>query len=393
MKILHVLLSLAPRRGGPVSVVKALACAQAAAGHQVTIATTNEDYPSGILCPPGESTLCDGQVKVHFFRINARPIKLSLALARYLQARLKQFDLLHVHGLYRFPSTYAAYSARQQKVPYVIMPHGSLDPYLYHKSSVSTGLKRLYERWFDFPNLNAAGAIHYTAEDERRLVAPLGLRAPSFVVPNGIDWAPFEHLPPRGAFRAQHALGDAPVVLFLGRLHYKKGLDILIPAFAQVREALPDARLAIVGPSNDAYGDQVRGWVREQRLESAVVFVDFLSGADVVQAYVDADVFALPSYTENFGMTVVEAMACTCPVVISRHVNIHQEVAADGAGLVTDCDAGQVASAILDLLHDPERRQRMGEHGRRSARERYAWPQIVEQLTEEYRGVIDRQTH
>lgn len=391
MRILHVLSSLAPRRGGPVTVVKQLAAEQDACGHRVTIATTNDDYPRGVLRPTGTDYLDNTQVVVHYFGTLISPLKLSLSFAQFLGSNIDGFDIAHIHGFYRFPSTYAASLCRKRGIPYVIQTHGALDPYLYDKSSVSIFIKRLYERLFDFPNLNGAGAIHFTAEEERTLVKPLNFQAPTFVVPNGIDWRPYEQLPPQGGFRAARSIGDAPLVLFLGRLHHKKGLDLLIPAFAQVRQAFPHARLAIVGPANDDYGDRVRGWVRERALESAVVFVDFLSGPDLVQAYVDADVFVLPSYTENFGMTVVESMACALPVVISRHVNIHHEVAAEGAGLVTECAVDEVAQAILTLLHDPDRSRQMGENGRRAARERYPWPKIVDQLTGEYRQVIARQ--
>ncbi|WP_295404159.1 glycosyltransferase [uncultured Thiocystis sp.] len=390
MNILHVITTLSPRYGGPTTVLKALARQQVQAGLNVTICTTNADHPKGILdVPPNVPILEDG-VTTWYFSVDFHPLVVSRSLWHWARRSLHTFDLVHIHGLYRFPLTYCARLARKQGIPYVISPHGALDPYLYARSTASLGLKRLYERWFDLPNLHGAGAIHYTAEDERRLAAFLQLRAPSFVVPNGIDWAPFDQLPPRGAFRQAMSIGDAPLVLFLGRLHHKKGLDILVPAFDQVRRSLPHARLAIVGPANDDYGDQVRAWVRERGLEQAVVFVEFLTGIELVQAYVDADVFVLPSYTENFGMTVVESMACALPVIISRHVNIHHEVTEEGAGLVTECDADEVARAILELLNDPERRQRLGENGRRAAQSRYTWPRIVDLLSEEYRRVIER---
>lgn len=133
-------------------------------------------------------------------------------------AHLREYDIAHIHGLYRFPPTYAAWQARKQGVPYIIQPHGSLDSFMYARSSLSVPLKRLYECWFDFPNLHAAGAIHYTAEDERERAAFLKLRAPSFVVAIGVEWQRFENLPSRGAFRSAHKLGDALLVLFLGRL-------------------------------------------------------------------------------------------------------------------------------------------------------------------------------
>ena len=175
-----------------------------------------------------------------------------------------------------------------------------------------------------------------------------------------------------------------------GRIHSVKGLDLLVPAFDMVRRNLPDARLVIAGPENDDYGRKVHRWVQERGLDAAVYFAGPLHGSDVIQAYVDADVFALPSYTENFGMTVAEAMACALPVVTSEYVNINAEVSGAGAGLVTHCDANDLASALEALLRDADRRHAMGDAGRRLVQERYTWPAIVEALTAEYRKVINR---
>ena len=383
--------TLSPRYGGPVSVLMALAEAQQQVGHEVTIATTNADHPRGVLRKPGWGVLERGSVSVLYAPVQFAPLRVSLQLAVYLHTTIAAYDIVHIHGLYRFPSTYAGWQARRRGVPYVMRPHGALDPYLFVRSSMGrVGLKRFYERWFDFPILHAASAIHYTAEEERERASFLNLRAPSFVVPNGLDWARYCDLPSRGALRALWGLGDGPLVLFLGRLHFKKGLDLLIPAFDALRKRIPDAQVAIVGPENDDYGKRVRGWVRERGLDACVHFVGSLEGQDVVQAYVDADVFVLPSYTENFGMTVAEAMACALPVVISDQVNIHAEVASAGAGLVTRCDADEVAQALEALLLDADRRSAMGEAGRRLVQERYTWPAIVEALTREYEAVIAR---
>lgn len=391
LRVLHVLETLSPRYGGPVSVLLALAGAQLQVGHEVTILTTNADHPRGVLREPGWDAMAQGAVPVYYAPVQFAPLRFSRQLAAYLKRAVAQFDIVHVHGLYRFPPTYAAWQARRQGVPYVVTPHGAIDPYLYSKSSAgSVRFKRLYERWFDLPNLHAAGAIHYTADEERERASFLRIKAPSFVVPVGLDWARYQELPTRGALRARWGQGEAPVVLFLGRLHFKKGLDLLIPAFDALRRRVPDAQLVIAGPENDDYGQKVRGWVRERGLEAVVHFVGPLHGADVVQAYVDADVFALPSYTENFGMTVAEAMACALPVVISDQVNIHAEVSGAGAGLVTACDAGEVTAALEQLLRDADRRRAMGAAGRHLVQERFTWPAIVEQLTAEYEKVIDR---
>ncbi|MDT5019021.1 MAG: hypothetical protein QOD39_5181 [Mycobacterium sp.] len=391
MRILHVLETLSPRYGGPAVLLPQLAKAQTTAGHEVVIATTTADHPRGIYHEPGWDTLADGTVKVFYASVDFAPLLVTRSLATYLRRNIAEFDLVNVHGLYRFPTTYAASLARRRGVPYVVIPHGSLDPYLYEKSTTGKlRLKRLYERMFTMPNLQAANAIHYTAEEERERVAFLNLQAPSFVVPNGLDWEPYRVLPPRGALRSRWGLGEAPVVLFLGRLHVKKGLDLLIPAFDKVRRNEPDAQLVIAGPENDDYGKSVRGWVTERGLDSITHFVGTLHGPDVRQAYVDADVFALPSYTENFGVAVAEAMACACPVVISDQVNIHAAISSAGAGLVTRCDIEETAEALQTLLRDAGRRVDMGRAGRQLVQERYVWPAIVDALTKEYEAAIER---
>ncbi len=390
MRTLHVIQGISRRLGGPQTVLFDLAAAQLSAGFQVEVATTNIEVPTGVLEVPTDRPVDVEGIRFHYFPTEFRPLLFSRQLRSYIDRTIAAFDIVHIHGLYRFPVTYTAYRARHAGVPFVIQPHGALDPHLYAQSSRSLFLKRLYERLFDFPNLNAASAIHYTAEEERDRAAPLKLRAPSFVVPNAVDWERYRTLPPRGALRNRWGLADAPLVLFLGRLHFKKGLDLLIPAFDTLRQNVPDVQLVIAGPENDDYGLKVRAWVRERGLDRAVHFVGPLSGPDVVQAYVDADVFVLPSYTENFGMTVAEAMACALPVVISDQVNIHAEVARAGAGVVTRCDAGEIAEALRALLGDAERRHAMGHAGRHLVQERYTWPTVVAALTREYEAAIAR---
>ena len=390
MKILHVVSTMDPVSGGPTRVLADLVRYQHSVGHALAICTTDRGNPTSRRMDKSAFAPLLNAAELYCFATEVPPLLVSSRMGAWLRKNIRRYDIDHIHGLYRFPPTYAAYQARKQGVPYIIRPHGTLDPYLYTKSSRSVWLKRLYERWFDIPNLHGAGAVHYTAEDERQRAAFLGLRAPSFIIPNGIDWNRYTQLPTRGAFRAALGLGDAPLVLFLGRLHPKKGLDLLIPAFEMIRRRIADAQLAIVGPENDRFGQQVRAWVAERGLTEAVHFIGHLDGADVIQAYVDADVFVLPSYTENFGMTVVEAMACALPVVISDQVNIHAEVAQSGAGLVTRCDAAEVAGTVAEILKDPDRSIAMGQAGRSAAQMQYSWPGIVATLSQEYEQVIQR---
>ena len=391
MRVLHVITAIAPASGGPTSVLRDLTAAQASAGLQVAVCTSDRDDPSSHVLDAGilrQSLVTE--VDLQIFACDWSDPVLSLAMRRWLYAHIAEYDVVHVHGLYRFPPTYAAWLARKRGVPVIIRPHGNLDPFAYRQSSRSLLLKRLWERWFDLPNLHGASAVHYTSEDERARASFLMLRAPSFVVPNALDWARFATLPARGTFRAQLGIGEVPLVLFLSRINFKKGLDLLVPAFARVRARYPDAVLAIVGPDNEGYGTKVHGWVAEHRLQDSVRFVEHLEGEAVLQAYVDADVFALPSYTENFGMVVAESLACGTPVVISDQVNIHGEVAAAGAGLVTRCDAGDVTEALCVLLGDAPRRRVMGTAGRALVQRKWTFDVVAGQLTAEYEKVIAR---
>jgi len=151
VRILHVQETLSSRYGGPARLLPQLADAQQRAGLEVAIATTNADYPGGVYHAPGETILDESKVRVRYCSVALRPLKFSVGLAFYLRKTISTFDIVHIHGLYRFPPTYAAWLARKRRVPYIIRPHGSLDPFMYGKSSRSVPLKRLYERWFDFP--------------------------------------------------------------------------------------------------------------------------------------------------------------------------------------------------------------------------------------------------
>lgn len=390
MKVLHVINTLAPRAGGPTVVLQSLAQNQAKAGFDVTICTTNADYPSGLLKYPTLQPVQDRRVTVWYFPIQFMPLLFSFQLKKWLDKSITSFDVVHIHGLYRFPVSYAAWLSSKACVPYVIRPHGALDPFLYHQSRHNLLLKRLYEKLFDFPNLNRASMIHYTATDEAARAAYLNLRAPTTILPNGLDWEGYEDLPVRGSFRNRIGVSkDTPLLLFLGRINFKKGLDLLVPAFAKLICSIPEAHLAIVGPDNEGLGRDVRRWCYDHRIDEQVSFVDHILQNQVREAYVDSDVFVLPSYSENFGMTVAEAMACGCPVVISDQVNIWREVEQAGAGRVVGLEVDAIAAAIGAVLKDKDAARKMGAAGRALVQCRYSWPAIVVELTKVYELLVD----
>lgn len=392
MNILHIIPTMAPRYGGPVSALSGLAKAQAAIGHSVTIATTNRDYPKGELRPLGPRLLQGSDVEIRYFSCEMVPYLFSYGLACFLRSHIRDFDIVHIWTLYRYPTAIASHLARRYNIPHVLRPCGALEPPLRKTSAIGPRLKLLYEWGIEWGNLKGASAINAVTTTEAANLPSFIPREKTFTLGNGVDWDLYEALPARGTFRANHGLGDGPLVLFLGRISFVKGLDLLIPAFDTLSREIPDVKLAIVGPENDDYGQKVRGWIAERRLNDKIHFVAHLEGEAVLQSYVDADVFVLPSYTENFGMSVVEAMACGTPVVISDQVNIHTEVSRAGAGLITRCDASEVSKGLTDLFQDASRRKTMGAAGRRLVKASFTWQTIVNRLSAEYELVIAR-TH
>lgn len=388
MKILHVISTLSPRFGGPSAAVSDLARHQALAGLNVTIFTTNSEYPRGTLnVPVNRPCMVDG-VRCFYFSVQYQPLQFSLPMAFMLKKVLNTFDVVHIHGLYRFPVSYAALLSRIHRRPYIIRPHGSLDPFLYKQSSKSLFAKRIYEKLFDLPNLNAADAIHFSSAKEKSKTAFLALRAPARVVSGGIDLRRFDQLPAAGKMRKRLGLKNQSMILFLGRINFKKGLDLLVKAFSKVSAHMSNAVLVIAGPDNDGYAEVVSKMIAKSNLADKVIWQEMLNRKEVLEAYVDADVFVLPSYSENFGIAVVEAMACGLPVVVSNQVDIWTEVSESGAGIVTELDSHQIAESILAILADRSFALNLGDNGRKLAENRFSYDRISMDVTLMYKEVI-----
>ncbi|MBI3506773.1 MAG: glycosyltransferase [Proteobacteria bacterium] len=356
-----------------------MARAVAARGHSVAIYTTDRDMtPAERAAPPP----ADGVERHVFAQGFPALFATSRDLAHALDEAIPQADIVHIHSLYLFHVWYAARVCRRHGVPYILRPHGTLDPFLWKRHRVR---KKLLELAFQDRVIAGAAALHYTAEEEMRLAAPYVHGAKGVVVPNGLDMAEFAILPPKGAFIAAHPeLAGTKPVLFLSRINFKKGLDVLIPAFAKALAAEPALRLVIAGP-DDGYKATAEGFARDAGVADRIVWTGMLAGEAKRAAFVDCALFALPSWSENFGIAIVEAMACGAPVVISDRVNIWREIAGAGAGLVSPPETDSVAAHILLLAADTNRAARMGSAGRKLVESRYDWGRIAVDLERVYR--------
>jgi glycosyltransferase involved in cell wall biosynthesis len=380
LNILHVIASLAQETGGPAKAVLEMAEAVAKRGHRVTVFST--DF-GGV--PDGLDRLEAAGVDVRIFPVQApRLWKRSPQMAAALGHVIPEMDAVHIHSLYLYHDWVAGSLCRRHGVPYIVRPHGSLDPFLYRRHRLR---KSVMDMWFQSGMLRDAAAVHFTTEEECRLAGPYIFGAPGRVVANGVNFADYAEAPPKGSFRADYPiLADGRIVLFLGRLNFKKGLDVLIPAFAQAAREADDLRLVLAGPDDGMEG-RARAWVREHGIADKTVFTGMLTGTEILEAYADADIFALPSYSENFGIAVVEAMASGVPVLVSDKVNIWREVVKAGAGFAAPPETEAFAGLIRIAAGAKSDLAAMGEAARQLARRRFDWSEIGGSLEELYRTV------
>jgi glycosyltransferase involved in cell wall biosynthesis len=387
MKILHVIAHLAPRYGGPSKACWEMARAVAQLGHEVSIYATNQDGP-GELAVPLDKPVWREDVEIRYFPIQPpRFWGTSLPLALALRHKIPASDLVHIHSLYFFHSLVAGHYCRQNAIPYLVRPHGTLDPFIYRRHRWR---KRLVELLFENRNIRRAAALHFTTAEEQELAAPHTFDTPGLVVPLGISADEFAVMSEPGSFKRRHPeIGDQRIILFFGRVNFKKGLDILAKAFGAVARRRQDVHLVIAGPDNEGWGARVRTWLSEEGVLGRTTFTGMLLGPDKLAVLRDASMFVLPSYTENFGLAVIEAMAAGLPIIISDKVNIWREVESAGAGKVIPCEAAALADQILNLLADSDAAVGMGQKGKALVKDRFQWPRIGRSLAEAYGRIID----
>lgn len=384
MKILHVIADLKPKSGGPAKAVVDICRALASEGHEVTIFTTNLADEGIMNVSVNQPIPKDGFTIVYFPTFGPRNNPISAQMARALDSHVKDFDIVETHGLYLFTTAAAAFYCRKHRVPYIMRPFGTLDPFVRHRGAAK---KAIYTWLIERKNWDCAAAIHYTAQDEMDLAHyDMRIKAPGMVVPLGLELSQYASLPPFGKLRERYPqLKDKFVILFLGRIHQKKGMDLLAKAFGELVQKRDDVRLVIAGPDDAGYKKQVEQILGAYGALDKTVFTGMLYGEDKLAAFVDSDVFVLSSYSENFGIALVEAMACGLPVITSNKVNIWREVADANAGEVINCDVSELEEAIVKTLSNSELRRMYGTNGKKLVIEKFNWGAIADQLVADYR--------
>jgi glycosyltransferase involved in cell wall biosynthesis len=384
LKVLHVIPAVASCYGGASHAALTMCSALQSQGIEILIATTNADGSGELPAPLGEQTLFQDIPTIFFTRQWSEALKYSRPLAKWLDDNVKNFDLVHIHAIFSHACIAAARACKKHRVPYIVRPLGALDPWSLKQKSVR---KRLFWNLGVKQMLAGATNIHYTTADERRLAETgLGLSR-GVVIPEGVDLSFTERAPTFDTRPPQ--IGHAPYVLALSRIHPKKGFELLIESFAMLKKqaGFSDWRLVFAGDGEAEYVNQLKDLARQRGLNGDAQFIGWLDGDQKYAALKGASLLAMPSYQENFGLSLVEAMAYSVPVLVSPHVNLAPDIEESCAGWVADLNKEKLAVALAEALGNVKERERRGVKARALA-QNFSALLMAQRLQKLYRSLV-----
>lgn len=380
MRLLHVVPSYLPavRYGGPIVSVHALCAALVRRGHDVHVFTTNVDGDANSEVPLDRSVLMDG-VNVHYFPVSRlRRLYHSPKMAVALASELKSFDLVHLHSVFLWPTWAAAHAARKYHVPYVISPRGMLVKELISRRS--PWIKAFWIALIEKNNLRHAAGIHSTSKIETEEMLALGfeLKSRPFEISNGVALPTLNE-----ANLKQDA--NAPFVLALGRISWKKRLDISMEAVARVL----GLNFIIAGPDDENLQVELLEKARQLGISDRVKFAGAVSGTEKQRLLETALALIITSVSENFGNVVLESMAAARPVLCVPQVGAAEIIAEANAGAVVLADVAPLADTLNAWLETPELANQLGQNGRRWVEAHYSWDTIAAMMESSCRTILD----
>ena len=357
MKVLHVIPSVAANSGGPAQAIFSMCRALKSNDIDVLLATTD----AGMSDPPVRETVVsyNGVSAIFFPSQLGQSFKFSKPMSKWLNASVPQFDLVHIHAVFNHACVAAARACLAHRVPYIIRPLGTLEPWSLKQKRFR---KSVFWHLQGEQMLRGAAAVHYTTAAEQRSVEERFGLTNGIVIPLAIE-AEGDRVPANGDLsKVVSELNGNPYVLVLSRLHHKKGLDVLIDAFLEVTAdaALEKWRLLIAGDGEPEYVRVLRSKVQGSDAGQGILFTGWVTGEEKWKVLRSASLLALPSYQENFGLCVLEALTCGVPVVVSPHVNLADDIESAKAGWVSDVETDRLATVLRGALGDHEDRRRRG---------------------------------
>lgn len=357
-------------------------------GVSVDVATTDDGGPGGRLDVPRAQRIERDGYGLYYFRKQTEFYKVSLPFRGWVRRHVSDYDLLHIHALFSHTSIAAARAARHAGVPYVVRPLGVLNRWgMENRRRV---LKSLSFRFIEQPVLRHAASIHYTSRAEQLEAEACGVRAFATILPLGIDVLPYasEVSPERFYARFPQAK-DRDIVLFLSRVDAKKGVDLLLAAFARLHLKFPKCLLVIAGSGEAEYVQSLRRQAEILGIDGQVVWAGFLGGHEKLAAFAAASVFTLPSHSENFGIALVEALAAGLACVTTPGVAVSEDMSEWDAGLIVPCDVLSLAQGLERILADAALGRRLGVNARRLAKDRFSMETMGRGLHALYQHLLD----
>ncbi len=307
----------------------------------------------------------------------------SLKYLFFLIKNIKNYDLIHFSGTWNFPIIFGPIIARIFNKPYIVTPHGTL--YKGTFDGKSAIIKKIHYKLFVKKNLQKASAIHFTTKDEKEKVENfLKINMKSKVIPYGIDFVDKE-LNLEMYKRKYNIPNNKKIILFLGRINWIKGLDILIQGFSKILEKRDDCLLLCVGPDDENYSSELKKYI----VNKNIIFTGMVSGDDKIAMYKMGNIFILPSYSENFGMTVIEAANFNLPIIISNKVGLHNEISENNAGIVIDTTIDAIINSIIMLLDDEKLSKTISSNALKMVNEKFTREESGKQFIEMYKEIIN----
>ena len=387
MNVLQVIPSVAAVHGGPSLAVLSIEKALTARGCLVTTVTTDDGGPGILLAGDDLPAPPAGVQRVHF-RKRTEFYKVAPGMVPWLWRNARRFDVVHIHALFSFSSTAAATVARQLRVPYVLRPLGTLGSYGVTRRR--PWLKQLSLACVEGPALRYAASVHFTSSAEEREAGLLGVRMKGVVIPLGIEGV---RKGDRDRFLSERGIpATGTTIVALSRIDPKKNFEGLLRALGIVRREGVVPNLLVAGAGASEYVGSLRDLARREGVGDQVHWLGQIGGQMKDDLLAAADLFVLPSFSENFGLAVVEAMAARLPCVLGRGVALSEDASRAGAGVVVDSDPESIAAGLRHYLVNPDARLAAGAAAVSLFQEEFSLERMGERLEALYRSILDERS-
>ena len=382
MRVLHVIPSVSERSGGPGIAIVPMCQALQARGIEVVLVATDAGLRQAEHPRAARAVDYEGVPAIFFPSQLGESFKYSRPLSVWLNTNVHRFDLAHIHAVFNHASITAARECRKARVPYVIRPLGTLDPWSMKQKPLR---KRVFWSLTGDTMVSNAAAVHYTSQTEMTATEDLLGVNHGKVIPLGVD------VTAHTANSSARDRSSNPYVLVLSRLHPKKGLDVLIDAFIALtqRPGFDRWRLVIAGDGPADYVALLK--TRAAAAPDRILFPGWIDGDRKHEMLSNASLLALPSYQENFGLCVMESLARSVPVLVSPHVNLADEIASANAGWIAAVETAALSATLADALSDREELARRGRAGKLLSHN-YAWDRIADELVGLYTEIVNGST-